>query len=218
MPKIIELIPASALQLPVECLPGVASRMAVAAEAEGLVLDIADQRPAGSPEPPYAAVIEAWFRTVEDYLLARGHLAPALRNPDAVVAYAVTERIQKEHQVTRRPGLATPGVKAVYLVRRLAQLSDNEARQRWRSHAAIAREHHTGMSRYVQNAVRQRLGPDAPVYHGIAVLHFPSIEDLEQHMYDSEEGRRKVQEDVQGLVAESLPLYTTELILRQPGG
>jgi hypothetical protein len=33
-------------------------------------------------------------------------------------------------------------------------------------------------------------------------------------MYGSEEGRRAVQRDVNGLVAEAIPLYTTEHILK----
>jgi hypothetical protein len=35
-------------------------------------------------------------------------------------------------------------------------------------------------------------------------------------MFSSEEGRVAVQQDVEGLVAESLPLYTSEYILRPP--
>ena len=70
------------------------------------------------------------------------------------------------------------------------------------------------MSKYVQNGVREPLTPDAPVVHGFAELHFGSIEDLEQRMYDSEAGRAAIKAEANQLVGEVTPLFTSEYIIR----
>jgi hypothetical protein len=127
--------------------------------------------------------------------------------------YQVSERVQLEGSGRGGPG-QTPGVKAIYLVRRHADLSDQEAKQRWKEHAPLARQHHVGMDRYVQNGVIRALTPDAPIVNGIAELHFPTLDDLVQRMYGSKEGREAISRDAAGLVAESTVLYTTEHILR----
>jgi EthD domain len=104
--------------------------------------------------------------------------------------------------------------KTIYLVRRREEIDDREAKRRWQEHASLARQHHVGMSRYVQNGVIAALTPGAPVVHGIAELSFPTREDLEKRMYGSVEGRQAIASDAAGLVAEATPLYTSEYILR----
>jgi hypothetical protein len=160
----------------------------------------------GAPQP-YDVVIEEWG------VAADGWKPPPLPSGTAVHAYHVAERIELDEPLAPEPGGRSPGVKAVYLVRRKAGLSDAEAAARWRAHAPVARQHHVGMCRYVQNGVVRALTPGAPVYHGIAVLHFPTLEDLQQRMYGSEEGRQAIARDVSGLVEESLALYTSEYVL-----
>ncbi len=59
----------------------------------------------------------------------------------------------------------------------------------------------------------QPLTAGAPLVHGIAELHFPTREDLEQRMYDSAAGRAAIAADTATLVAEATPLYTSEYIL-----
>lgn len=212
MAKIIEFLPFAATP-DVECI---LDAMLADARIQGVVLNVADQRPDGSPDPIYGAALELWAATVGDYVRARDAAAERAAGAQSAIAYSVSERVQKDHQVSWQRGQRSPGVKAIYLVRRLPALTDEEAKRRWQAHAAIARVQHVGMTRYVQNGIRQRLSPNAPVYHGIAMLHFPTMEDLERRMYASEEGRGVVQQDVEGLVAESLPLYTSEYILRSP--
>ncbi len=214
MQKVIELIPAAGIADPGGWyLANIAPTVLASTGLVALTVNVADARPAGAPaSPPYALVTELWYPALEAYeasAIWRSHEGLA-----ALVAYDVSERVQKDHVRTWPPGSPSPGVKAIYLVRRRDELSDAQARQRWSSHADIAREHHAGMSRYVQNGVRRALTPGAPLRHGIAMLHFPTLEDLEMRMYDSEEGRRVVQQDVDGLVAESIPLFTTEHILK----
>jgi hypothetical protein len=70
------------------------------------------------------------------------------------------------------------------------------------------------MRRYVQNGVIDCLSAGAPVVNGIAELHFPTLADLEERMYDSEAGRAAIAADVSTLVAESAALYTSEYVLR----
>lgn len=164
--------------------------------------DVETRAPAPYATPPYGAVVEAWTGS--------GAL-PAF--PAGVHGYEVREQVQLEHALAPAADGRTPGVKAIYLVRRRDDLDDAEAKRRWRAHAPTAREHHKGMSRYVQNGVVQALTPASPLYHGIAILHFPTVSDLEERMYASERGREAVRRDVEGLVAESLPLYTSEYIV-----
>lgn len=216
MQKIIELMPAGEPGAAVGWyLDAVAPVILATTALQALTVNAVDLHVREMPAPPpYAVVTELWFPTLDDYAIA----SASWRGPNArlasVIAYDVSERVEKDHPRTWPAGSASPGVKAIYLVRRREELSDGEARRRWSSHAGTAREHHVGMSRYVQNGVRRALTADAPVLHGIAMLHFPTVDDLEQRMYGSEEGRRALQRDVEGLVAEAIPLYTTEHILK----
>lgn len=176
------------------------------------LVDVAPPPGATAGEPPYDVAIEGWYESPEDFQDAYLRL-PLDEQPARCAVYQVRERIQLDGEQGRPLGERSPGVKVIYLVRRNAALSDAEAKQRWKEHAPLAKQHHAGMSRYVQNAVLQPLSLDAPVVHGIAELHFPTREDLEQRMYGSEEGRAAIAADTATLVAESTPLYTSEYVL-----
>lgn len=188
------------------------------------LVDVALDPDAGAPEPPYDVVTEAWFDTLEDFL------EPGRRYPSPAVAaevetefhgatarafvYHVAERVQLDDGQVPIEGARSPGVKAIYLVRRAAGLSSREAAERWRKHAPLAVKHHAGMSKYVQNGVIASLTPGAPRVDGVAVLHFPTLEDLRQRMYDSEAGRAAITADAATLVSEATPLYCGEYVLR----
>jgi hypothetical protein len=166
-------------------------------------------------KPRYDATIEMWFDAPDDYAGCAAAINGSVRALAGTFhTYHVSERIQLDEQPRRTPGTRSPGVKAIYLTRRLEGLTEEEAKQRWKAHAPLAVKHHAGMAKYVQNGVYAALTPGAPVVHGIAELHFPTLADLEQRMYDSAEGREAIAADVAGLVAESTVLYTSEYILR----
>jgi hypothetical protein len=190
-----------------ECTPG----------TRRLVVNLVDvEPPAGAPESPYDVAIEGSYDSADEFEDAYRQL-PAFEQdalPRRCIVYQVRERVQLERERAWQLGERSPGVKVIYLVRRNEALSDAEAAQRWKEHAPLARKHHAGMAKYVQNAVLGSPSPDAPLVHGIAELHFPTREDREQRMYDSAEGREALAADVTTLVAESLPLYTSEYVLR----
>lgn len=190
-----------------------------------LIVNIADVLPQfDEPQTPhlYAFVIEQWFHHAGDYSAVREDLgswwstgeAPASRNSIQRHAYLVSERIQLDVAQRGLPGRRSPGVKAIYLTRRPPGLSSEEAAKGWREHADTARTHHIGMTKYVQNGVREGITADAPVIHGFAELHFCSIEDLEQRMYDSEAGKAAIKEEASRLVGQVTPLFTSEYIIR----
>lgn len=181
--------------------------------AASLVVSLVDVAPPdGSADavPPYDAVIEAGLEDDSQV----GAAAALLTDGWRAYVYQVVERVQLTHQRTWELGERSPGVKAIYLVRRLASLSAREAGRRWREHAPLARTHHTGMSRYLQNGVLASLTPEAPVVDGIAMLHFPTRADLEQRLYGSAAGRALIAADAARLVGESTALYASEYILR----
>ena len=195
-------------------------RLALSPTPVRYTVNLADVTPSNADEAPrYDIVEEVEFPSTTEFASWRRAVATEL--PSAVASaveaafdYHVSERTQLDDCRAPVLGERSPGVKAIYVVRRNPALSDAEASRRWLEHAAVARRHHVGMSRYVQNGVVASLSPDAPVVNGIAVLHFPTLADLEEHMYDNEAGREAVASDVAALVAETHPLYTSEYVLR----
>jgi len=88
-------------------------------------------------------------------------------------------------------------VARISFVRRAPGLTRAEFARHWTEvHAPLAREHHPGICRYVQNVVVEPLTPGAPEVDGIAELGFASIQDLRERMYDSPEGRETIAADV----------------------
>ena len=88
---------------------------------------------------------------------------------------------------------AVPAVTQLSFVRRLPPLSRDAFAAHWSErHAPLARVHHPGIGRYVQHVVLD--GDDET--DGIAELGFPTRRDLEERMYDSDEGKRAIREDV----------------------
>jgi len=166
--------------------------------------------------PRYVAAIEYWFRSEHKPTgdgLSRAWAqagCPALRR----WFYRVSERVQLDDALPIGTG-KRPGVKAVYVVRRPDGVSNEQATRGWREHAGTARAHHAGMTRYVQNGVVETLTPSAPVVHGIAELRFASLRDLEERMYDSEAGRRAIQQEASALVGEVATLFTTEYVFQR---
>jgi EthD domain len=183
-------------------------------------VNIADVTPATAQEPPrYDVVEECAFDSASEFAawgraVVAGLPSDLAESIEACFSYHVSERVQLDDGRLPVPGERSPGVKAIYIVRRNSTLSDAEAKQRWKDHAPVAREHHVGMRRYVQNGVIDCLSAGAPIVNGIAELHFPSLADLEQRMYGSDAGRAAIAADVSTLVAESAALYTSEYVLR----
>lgn len=111
-------------------------------------------------------------------------------------AYRVDEVVHWDRLRGRAAGARSPGLKMIAFVRRLPELSPGDFRERYLEHATIAREHHPGIARYVQNFVTDAWTNDAPPVDGIAELHFATQEDLTKGFYRDESSAKAVGADV----------------------
>jgi hypothetical protein len=226
--KLIEIVNATATgsadEVALYVLQGVVPGLRRLSGLARLAVNIADIQPAvASPQRPhhYAAALEYWFEEAPvDVGAALDRAWQEAPPPPSLNRwrYRVSERIQLGSHDGQLTGARSPGVKALYLVRRPEGLSNEAATQGWRQHAGTARTHHIGMSRYIQNGVIEPLTPGAPVVHGIAELSFPTLEDLEQRMYGSEEGRQAISREASALVGEVVTLYTSEYLFGPANG
>jgi uncharacterized protein (TIGR02118 family) len=113
--------------------------------------------------------------------------------PAGTEAYRVDERVQwDEGGVT---------ITRISFVQRAAGLTHEQFAEHWTTvHAPLARRHHPGIARYVQNVVVDALTPGAPAVDGIAELGFRSVEDLRDRMYDSPAGQAAIAADVRAFI------------------
>jgi uncharacterized protein (TIGR02118 family) len=87
-------------------------------------------------------------------------------------------------------------LKVVYPCRRLPELDRAEyARRILEEHVPLAIAHHPGMRHYVVNVV-EREPEGTPPVDSFAELWFDSLESYGRDLYDSDEGRRIIGEDV----------------------
>ena len=111
--------------------------------------------------------------------------------PDGTQAWEVEERVQWDSDDVE------PGVKRVSFIHRLPSLDRATFASYWAEHhAPLARQHHPGIRRYVQNVVIAPLTDDAPDIDGIAELSFASVDDMKTRLYDSDEGKAAIAADV----------------------
>ena len=192
--------------------------------AEGCVVDLVD-RPAvagtGLPapgSPPLDALVELW---PEDPAAAVATLDAWRADPALGVraGYVGDEVVQRDYPRTWPDGEPSPGIKVVYLVRRTPGITVDEFLRHWHEvHGPLALRHHVGAWKYVQNAVRERLAAADPDVVGLAELHFPTVGDLVDRMYDSDEGRRAIGADVVQFVGGADAYLTSEHVLQAPPG
>ncbi len=66
----------------------------------------------------------------------------------------------------------------------------------WRDrHAPLALRHHIGMWRYDQYTITETLTDGAAPFDGIATLSFPTLDDFEGRLFDSDSGRDIIMAD-----------------------
>lgn len=186
-----------------------------------LSVDLVDATPAVPPwqrpgepvapqEPDFDAVLDL---RGEDVVLdaALAHLAPFTRDL-AQASARVLETVEKD-DLPRPVGVAA-GVKFLSLMRFHADLPEPAARRLWAHHAPLALRVHVGMARYVRDWVLALAPKTAPRFHGIAELHFPSVEAMTTGWFDSETGRAAIVHDVGHFLERATRLYTTEHVLK----
>ena len=83
-------------------------------------------------------------------------------------------------------------------------------------HAPLALRHHPGMWEYRQLVVRATHTPGSPDFDGLAVLGFPTPEDLRDRLYDSPAGQKIIEEDIARFIdlARSEATFTGEYVLK----
>jgi uncharacterized protein (TIGR02118 family) len=119
-------------------------------------------------------------------------------------------RVDRHHQIvwdrTWPDGEFAPGVKRVSFVQRKEELSHEQFARHWtENHTPLARRHHPGVWNYVQNVIRRAYTPGGGTFDGVAELHFRTRSDSVDRMYDSEEGRAVIAEDVRRFIAGPRP-------------
>ena len=146
-----------------------------------------------------AAAAETVYVPTDEGVSGRDGVAAiaVYRSEDAIREGAEAYRVDERVQWDRDPAVVT----RISFVKRAAGLSHEEFAHHWTTvHAPLARLHHPGLARYVQNVVLEKLTPDAPDVDGIAELGFASLEDFRERMYDSADGREIIAADVRQFI------------------
>ncbi len=114
---------------------------------------------------------------------------------ERVWAWAVDER-------RPRAGTETCAVTMVALMRRAPALTAEQFAAHWTArHTPLALAHHAGLHDYTQNLVVESLTTGADEVDGVAELGFRTRAAFETEFYDSDDGRRVINEDVRRFMA-----------------
>lgn len=105
-------------------------------------------------------------------------------------------------------------LKIVYPCRRKEGLDREEyGRRILEGHVPLALRHHPGMRHYTVNLV-ERTPEDGPEIDSFAELWFADLESYRTELYDSEEGRRAIGEDVATFLGGAEAYGTREVVHR----
>jgi hypothetical protein len=147
----------------------------------------------------------------------------------ATAAWRVEETIAWDYDGSRATGHVadgrywpegepTPGVKFLSLVAKPDDLSLDEFRARYAGHGKVAREHHGGCWRYVQNIVVGPVAePPGKTIHAVSELWFHSVDDYVERLYTRKpESPAAVAEDTKGFIdfRNTTSMLVQETVLR----
>lgn len=180
--------------------------------------------PLDSAPVPYDVVTEMWIDGGDPAqpaaALYSATAGPAIMQSltsrsAACHSYLVNDVVEKDQQ-TFASGQRAPGVNLVSAITWAAGKSDEAGRQGWRKHGPLACRVHIGMTRYVQNYIEQVVTPGSPAYNGVAVLYFPTLQDLEQRLYDTPQNAEVIAADVKSFVnlEKIVTFYTSQYSLK----
>ena len=113
------------------------------------------------------------------------------------IGWNVDEHIAWDRNPDRPTG---SGVKMVSFVRSRADLDRDEFERRYRAHVDVARRHHGGVSRYVQNLVSSPATPSSPACDAVSELWFDSLDDWRERFYTDESSAGAVGEDTTAFI------------------
>ncbi len=107
-----------------------------------------------------------------------------------------------------------PGMKLIFLCHRRADIGHARyVELLLDGHVPLALAHHPTLRRYVVNIVEEN-PPGWDELDSIGELSFDTLEDFQQRLYDSAEGRRIVERDVAGFMGGARAYVTTEYVQR----
>ena len=174
---------------------------------------------------PYDGITALYFRELDEFLSyyasqkQNEHLmAQEERLLSETHGYHLEEVVHWDNLKARTEGVTSPGFKIIPFSCRNPQLSREEFAEHYRNvHSSLAREHHPGIGRYVQNFVQAALSADAPEIDAFAELHFPSFEDYRDRFYARAESPRIIGKDVASFsdLTKLHYLTTIEIIIKK---
>lgn len=134
--------------------------------------------------------------------------------------FQVEEHSRKTIERTWKLGEPSPGFVWFTFMRRLPEISHDEFVIRWcDGHWPLVRVHHPGLWGYTQNVVLPRAIPEVSSWDGIGELQFKTPDDMRNRMYDSEDGKQIIWDDIAGFLDTTAGqrFYAQEIWLRHPG-
>lgn len=197
---------------------------------DGLVLHVFEQafNPSGRSSGGAPEVVASLWLRPEPLDELRGVLAGAkgaLPLPDGTArsqGWVVEPHLRKEYERDWPDGEPSPGLTQHSLIAPPEGKTRAESVAHWtRHHTPLALRIHLSMCRYVQNVIVESLGPDQgedDPFVGIAELHFYTLDDLRKRLFDSEQGKREIYDDLPRFtdLSRALSSNMRELVLRTP--
>jgi len=146
---------------------------------------------------PYDILIALHFDRIEDYQIREELQEDRTKFAAVTDGYMIDEVEHWDNIPSRSANTRSPGFKIIPFSCRKPGLSQADFNDHYRNvHSALAREHHPGIARYVQNFVEGKINPDAPDLDAIAELHFASFEDYRDGFYAHAESPKIIGKDV----------------------
>jgi hypothetical protein len=205
-----------------EYLRAVRKVAAAAPKGGPLIVNLVEETPAGVPFRPvnlHAKEPGAIYDVIVELSPPADEAEPML---EALVScgddvatteiYQVEEIVELDRQAVVL-GERSPGIKYIGRLSFHPDLPASAARRSWDIHVPLALRVHVGMDKYVRNwIVDASRGRSAG---GIAVLNFPTLDDMLTRYFDSERGKEEIMHDISHFVASGTRFFTSEFVLRQ---
>ncbi len=122
-----------------------------------------------------SAVFECWLPTLD----SRPAIEEVLSNHcGALWGYLVTESVLATCPHSVEEGGRVPGVTQWGINDKPAAVELDDFYRDWTAHSKLSFDLHPTRDSYIRNAVARRLTPAAPVYLGIVLERFPSLDDF----------------------------------------
>ena len=155
-------------------------------------------------------------------------LSPSQMADQKTTVEASNELSQESNQELRQAKFQKiPGINQMTFVKRIPTITHQEFSSRWDSHSAIAKEHHPGVARYIQNVVQTQTGDVANLlatnslsstereFDGVAELSFETLDDMKTGMRKDETSQEIVYADINSFldIAAGSRIFATRYLL-----